>query len=68
MKYMAEIKINNMVKFYTLCLLASGPKHGYDLIKDLDECVLSQEFEKAIGFINETILTPSKKLTPFYLK
>ena len=27
-----------------------------DLIKDLDECVLSQEFEKAIGFINETIL------------
>lgn len=34
---MADIKINNMVKFYTLCLLASGPKHGYDLIKELEE-------------------------------
>ena len=32
---MAEIKINNMVKFYTLCLLANGPKHGYDLMKEL---------------------------------
>ena len=32
---MADIKITNMVKFYTLCLLAAGPKHGYDLIKEL---------------------------------
>jgi len=24
-----------MLKFYTLCLLSTGPKHGYDLIKEL---------------------------------
>lgn len=34
---MADIKINNMVKFYTVCLLTTGPKHGYDLIKELEE-------------------------------
>lgn len=34
---MTDIKINNMVKFYTLCLLATGPKHGYELIKELEE-------------------------------
>lgn len=34
---MADIKITNMLKFYTLCLIANGPKHGYDLIKDLEE-------------------------------
>jgi len=34
---MADIKINNMVKFYTLCLLANEPKHGYDLIQELKE-------------------------------
>ncbi len=33
---MAEIKITNMLKFYTLCLLATGPKHGYELIKELE--------------------------------
>ncbi|MBI1936472.1 PadR family transcriptional regulator [Candidatus Woesearchaeota archaeon] len=32
---MAKIKITNMLKFYTLCLLAEGPKHGYELIKEL---------------------------------
>lgn len=34
---MADVKITNMVRFYTLCLLAAGPKHGYDLIKELQE-------------------------------
>ncbi|MBS3101109.1 PadR family transcriptional regulator [Candidatus Woesearchaeota archaeon] len=34
---MADIKINNMIKFYTLCLLASKPKHGYELMKELEE-------------------------------
>ena len=33
---MADVKITNMLKFYTLCLLASGRKHGYELIKDLE--------------------------------
>jgi len=34
---MAGIKINNMLKFYTLLLLTTGPKHGYELIKELKE-------------------------------
>src|SRR3989344_2799079 len=34
---MADIKITNMLKFYTLCLLANEPKHGYDLIRELKE-------------------------------
>lgn len=34
---MANVKITNMLKFYTLCLLANGPKHGYDLLKELEE-------------------------------
>lgn len=34
---MVNLKINNMVKFYTLCLLANGPKHGYDLMKELED-------------------------------
>ena len=33
---MPIVKINNMLKFYILCLLSSGPKHGYDLIKELE--------------------------------
>ena len=32
---MADVKINNMIKFYTLCLIVAGPKHGYDLIQEL---------------------------------
>ena len=34
---MVEVKVTNMVKFCTLYLLASGPKHGYDLMKELEE-------------------------------
>ncbi len=34
---MVGIKINNIVKLYTLCLLATDPKHGYDLMKELEE-------------------------------
>ena len=34
---MAEVKVTNMVKFCSLYLLASGPKHGYDLMKELEE-------------------------------
>ena len=34
---MADVKINNMVKFCTLYLLTTGPKHGYDLMKELEE-------------------------------
>ena len=34
---MAEVKVTNMVKFCSLYLLATGPKHGYDLMKELEE-------------------------------
>ena len=37
MPSMADVKINNIVKFYMLCLLANEPKHGYDLIRELGE-------------------------------
>ncbi|MBI2656113.1 PadR family transcriptional regulator [Candidatus Woesearchaeota archaeon] len=33
---MPNVKITNMLNFYTLCLLAHGPKHGYELIKELE--------------------------------
>lgn len=33
---MADVKITNMVKMYALCLLATGPKHGYELMKELE--------------------------------
>lgn len=34
---MSNIKITNIVKLYTLSLLVTGPKHGYDLMKELEE-------------------------------
>lgn len=34
---MAEVKITNLVKFYTLLLLSEGPKHGYEIIKEISE-------------------------------
>ena len=37
MPFMGYVKINNIIKLYTLCLLATGPMHGYDLIKELGE-------------------------------
>lgn len=33
---MAKIKVNSVVKLYTLCLLNNGPKHGYEIIKELE--------------------------------
>ena len=34
---MAEVKITNMVKFCSLYLLSTGPKHGYELMKELED-------------------------------
>ena len=34
---MAEIKVTNLVKFYSICLLFEGPKHGYELIKTIGD-------------------------------
>jgi DNA-binding PadR family transcriptional regulator len=31
------VKIGSMVKFYTILLLSEKPKHGYDLMKELEE-------------------------------
>jgi len=34
---MAEPKVTNVVKLYTVLLLSSGPKHGYEIIKEVGE-------------------------------
>jgi DNA-binding PadR family transcriptional regulator len=34
---MKEIKITNLVKFYTLLLLYGKPKYGYEIIKEIEE-------------------------------
>ena len=44
---MANVKITNMLKFYALCLIANGPKHGYELIKELEE-----KFSKRVSASN----------------
>ncbi|MBS3132815.1 PadR family transcriptional regulator [Candidatus Woesearchaeota archaeon] len=36
---MEEIKVTNLVKFYTLLLLKRRPMHGYELIKELERCM-----------------------------
>ncbi len=32
-----QVKIGSMVKFYTMLLLYEGSKHGYELMKELEE-------------------------------
>lgn len=34
---MANIKVNNLIRFYTLMLLSTGPKHGYEVMKSLEK-------------------------------
>ena len=34
---MADVKIINLIKLYTLILLSQGPKYGYEIIKELEE-------------------------------
>src|SRR3972149_5341703 len=34
--FMEEVKVTNMVKFFSLILLYQGPKHGYELIKEIE--------------------------------
>jgi DNA-binding PadR family transcriptional regulator len=36
---MEEVKITNLVKFFSLILLYQGPHHGYDLIKEIEKQV-----------------------------
>lgn len=33
---MGDIKVSNLIKFYTVVLLNKGPKYGYELIKELE--------------------------------
>ncbi len=35
---MKDIKITNLIKFYTLLILYKTPMHGYELIKQLEVC------------------------------
>lgn len=34
---MKKIKVTNLVKFNTLLLLLQGPKHGYELLRELEK-------------------------------
>ena len=36
---MEEVKITNLIRFYTLILLDKKPMHGYELIKELEACL-----------------------------
>ncbi len=36
--HMNQIKVTNLVKFYTLLFLYKSPMHGYELIKQLQLC------------------------------
>jgi DNA-binding PadR family transcriptional regulator len=33
---MEEVKVSNLVKFFSLFFLYQGPKHGYELIKEIE--------------------------------
>jgi DNA-binding PadR family transcriptional regulator len=37
---MEEVKVTNLVKVYTLLLLKKKPMHGYELIKELEDCMI----------------------------
>ena len=39
---MENVKVTNLVKFYTILLLNKGPMHGYELIKELEECMVKR--------------------------
>jgi DNA-binding PadR family transcriptional regulator len=34
---MEGVKVTNMVKFFSMLLLYQGPKHGYELIKEIEK-------------------------------
>jgi len=36
-KLRERLKVNTVIKLYTLILLAEGPKHGYEIMKRLEE-------------------------------
>jgi DNA-binding PadR family transcriptional regulator len=37
-RVMAELKVTSLIKSYTLLLLKRRPMHGYELIKELEDC------------------------------
>ena len=39
---MAEVKATNLVKVYTVLLLYKRPMHGYELIKELENCMIKK--------------------------
>ena len=39
---MGNIKITNLIKLYTILLLSKKPMHGYELIKELELCLLQK--------------------------
>ena len=39
---MKEVKVTNLVKFYTILLLNKRSMHGYELIKELEDCLVKK--------------------------
>ncbi len=70
-KLRERLRVNTVIKLYTLILLAEGPKHGYEIMKRLEEITGSsvgpsqiypylKQLEKA-GIIRATSLGPRDK-------
>ncbi len=70
-KLREKLRVNTVIKLYTLILLAEGPKHGYEIMKRLEEITGSsvgpsqiypylRQLEQA-GIIEATSLGPRDK-------
>ncbi len=47
-----EIKIGSLVKFYTVLFISEGPKHGYELMKGLENKVGKISSSQVYPFLN----------------
>ncbi|MBU0667229.1 MAG: PadR family transcriptional regulator [Nanoarchaeota archaeon] len=63
---MTKINVSNMIKFYTLCLLSTGPKHGYEIIKEtttkLDRNVSASQIYPFLKILQKNELIETKQL------
>lgn len=62
---MGQVKVNNFVKLHALVLLGQGPKHGYELIKEigqrLDKKVSPGEIYPFLALLEEKELIKTKE-------
>lgn len=60
---MVDLKINSLIKFYTLVLLNKNPKHGYEIIKEL-EGLFGKEISAAHIYPFLNLLEKNKIISP----